>query len=365
MMSTASTTSTRPESTSWVVDLPPDWLACADCGIATPAPPQGSPLLVTATTHARAGDYPGLTSPPPVDVTFTRCDACRARADLAGVLLDAHPRITHSIGSPSVAEHRLGSALVGLAAISRPEPDPATATDLDLRRLLAHLSGPGALARWSARYSPVLALDARLSTAAAHPFAHVTPEQRAALGTGWAACLNERQAAAAPAIDVPLALSRTSAMHEALTGCLLCGVASVRVSAVEVARARGVQAVARQVWSSAAVSLTSLGARRSPALLVGRICPACSRAVEHAESIGPTALLIALSEHLRPGHAITRHLAQSLDVPGLVGWAALAIEGWPPNATPWAHVSPASLARIERDLGTLVGGALLHHTRSS
>lgn len=126
-----------------------------------------------------------------------------------------------------------------------------------------------------------------------------------------AALLHEQIARSAPA-------RRVSAPS---TACLMCGIASVLVSALDLAR--GVQ-----VWWESGT---------------GHLCPACSAAVEHVGALGPTAIERALILHLT-GTAPSGWGDVSLD--GLVGWVALSTAR--PNSSPWEHVAGLDEIRESR-----------------
>ena len=319
------------------VRLPEGFLACAGCGVAVAVDSPGTEV-VRALALRREGT-PNTVGGQEVEVELAVCRTCRALRRHALALARAHPRLTKRIGSQEVAADRLLNALYAVA-VSRGADAALTLEvgEVELHALLAHLTVPGAQARWLARFSPVLAKDANPSTCSPYPWAHVKVGARAALRSAHAAVLRERVAAGAPPVDL--------SPPGPLAGCLVCGVASVRVTALEVARAGGREAAALGVWTGMRALPQALGGRPGPEPLSGDLCPACAAAVQAVGSVGPSAMERSLTAHLRAtGREQEGSRLRSGEVSGLVTWGALVDaaqrRGQPApeaNSRPWDHV---------------------------
>lgn len=311
---------------------------CQACGVAVPLTP-GTPTewrdLPTAT--GRIWRQP-----------FARCPDCSERHDRATALVAALPALSARYGG--VVGDRVESALVVLAVLDRPLPDPATTTRADAERLLRFLAVPGVGVSWMTR-----AVSAP-GHAAPYPFAHVRETDRTGLRSAYANLLGDRLSVSAepvaltpPPIPAPSPTSHTTPVPG---GCLMCGLSVVAVPALVVARAGGREIASRQAWTLHMVPTETLGGRRSPIPLAGHLCPDCDAAAVYVGALGPSALERSLTHFLGLGGTWMEG-ADALT--GLVGWGALVADAHrrtteppAPNPTRWAHVS--NLDMIARDL---------------
>lgn len=316
------------------VSLTDGALACLACGVAVQHPQAESvqKLQPVEREHPPGEPRGRLATAAPPEVAVTLCPTCAVTHSRAVALVVEHPRVAQRIGSRSVAMHRIVSALDALAALAAlgtrvQSADALTRTDDDLVGLLAHLSSPGASARWSFRFAPVTERGADPSAAALSPWGHLTEVQAGVLRDAYAALLasriEPRPVAPPPFVDgddeVP-----------APRGCLMCGIGAV-VSGT------------RDVWAVAAPTPSALGGHGAERVR-GYLCPLCADAVREAESIGPTAMERALLTHLQ----VRSGRMSALELVGLRGWAITGRRQ--PNPTPWAHV--AGLADLADELRT-------------
>ncbi len=308
--------------------LPADHVACLGCGVAVPTPDE--PVHADVLPH---GALPGVVPPPhaPVRrVSFGRCAPCQAIHDRARQMVADRPRLAAALG-PDTAVHRVECGLLALDAVGATAPASADADDLV--RLLAPV---GASVRWLARLSPAPQPGTQITTCTTARWSHLSPEERQRCRTAQAATLRARVARSSPPVSIG---PPKDCRHP---GCLMCGVAAVRVAAVQVEREGGPQVSARTVWRSITTA-NRLGGRPGPDLLRGYLCPACSDAVDAVGAVGPTAMERAVVAHL--GLSAKGPVPPVLD--GLVGWAGLPGDP-PPNAQPWDH---CDLSRVVEAVG--------------
>lgn len=280
---------------------------------------------------------------PLVWVEMARCATCARREEHAAVMVAAAPGVINRCGT--VAVDQLVAALDGLAALG--QPVPPVASPQVVAGLLAHLTEPGRLASWSARVSPHLTASGLDRVAQPAPWAHLTAADRSALRQGHAHLLAERVAALAPPVAVPAPGAGVMA------GCAFCGIGTVNANAVKVLRAGGVGEAQRHEWRTVNVTDThAVGAHPSPGDRSAELalCRPCAAAVDGAGVVGPTALETAFLRHLAStGEANLGALVREHAIPGLAGWAGLALDARKagrapvaPNTKPWAHVRVAS-----------------------
>lgn len=269
-------TTTHPATTA-PSTLPPGWLACAWCGQSVTTADQTPAAEVRVRASGREG-VPRLVGQREVELTFTTCRECRATLATADRLLTDHPALLRRYGT--VVTDRLRCAVMALAVLGQPPDgvDPAAAID--------HLALPGGNAAWSRRFTPVLAADAAVGTAATTRWGHLTPGQLDRLRSDYGAILRARVQRAAPPQRIPPPAT------SALPGCLVCGLAAVTVPASQVAGLGGEEQAADAVWSSATLPI-------GPTRLAGHLCPACADARESAGgAVGPTMAEKSLLAHL-------------------------------------------------------------------
>lgn len=286
--------------------------ACADCGQMAP---EGSPVCERVPGR-KAGGWNGVRVVPGEPVALSRCSSCSGRPAVASRLLaglGSYRRDGLILHGPALREH-LVAALCGLEAAGG-----TTASPDDPRELLSVFEAvpEGLAAARSARWASV-ASD-HPGRCAPGPWAHVPEETRAALRAVSGRLMAVRVAAGAP----PVELAPPSG-----GGCAMCGLASVRVSAAEVARLGGAEAARASAWSA------------------GSLCRPCADAVERAGAMGPTAIERAYlaSGYARGAGGVTA-LRRRIEAGELTvrPWSA---SGAAASSTPWAHMA-AEVARLD------------------
>lgn len=349
------------------VRLGPDDLACAACGVTVRGPLDIASVTWDDPTSAElpggvlSNTSAGLPAEP-----LTTCEECAARRhlahDLSARLLPTGLAMGGVRYGPEHAAELVAAALDVLAALGAPAPSPARLTRDELVIIVRRLAPLGTALGWSSRFAPVRAADARPGTAAPRPWGHVRESTRLGLRRAYVHAMADRLALSAPPVALappPLPPSRSLPVPG---GCLVCGVASVSLPAVQVARAGGREAAARDVWHYASsVAPDSLGGRAGPTRLSGHTCPPCAEAVAHAGAWGPSAreraLLVALG--------LASRWSEGADaLAGAVGWAGLFADAArrsaplpEPNLTPWAHLGDLDELRDRLAAGLALGGA--------
>jgi hypothetical protein len=328
------------------IPLPPGHLACAQCGIAVL---QNGQAPVVAEAFSRADQPPRAPRPTTsplwsLHTEFLQCPACLARDEVADALLDAHPRVRARLGS--AARHQVTCALAGLAVLNHDLAASALPEPV-VMSLLRHLSAPGSMVRWMARFAPVLLSTATPGTCGPWPWSHVRGLARLHLREGYAAVLADRVASGAPPVALrPPEPEAGSAALRLSGACLLCGVGSVRLPAATVLALGGRRSAAHSVWLPLTTTPASLGGPGSAERIAGFACPSCFDAVDIEGAVGPSALERAFIEHLRStGREDDAMKLVSVDVDGLAGWGVLAYvarrRGEPTlaaNRVAWGHI---------------------------
>jgi hypothetical protein len=324
-------------------------LACGDCGCEVTEP---RPETVVSVEFVRSGRV--------TRVPMAQCPTCVARDRHAADQARQHLRLGVTVGqfrhSGSGAERLLIDACVAYEAAG---VEPPTLKAVSPRELLTaqveHLSGQTARLRWRDMVNPLQGLVAdpvrvvEPHTANRERWAHIDEDHRARLRQCAGRVLAQCVALRAP--DAHLTPPDERDPRPAIaTGCLYCGVGSVRLTALEVHRRGGARLAAQDVWTGRAVRPESLGAKRRQAgRVAGWLCPACQRAAETVGSADSVrSVEYALSTFL--GVSSTAASGEELWVPGLQAWGGVVLDGQVPphgvlpNATPWEH-----LPRTERD----------------
>jgi hypothetical protein len=295
--------------------------------------------LETVTAMAeliRVGNGPVVQRDVNVDFPMGLCDVCQARRARATAILDAHERLTHSLGSRFYSENAMDAALIVFDASRLVWKDLLTASDRDVRLALDSLPAAGASVRWSARFAPVKHLGAEPNTAGDARWSHLTGEQQTTLSDAYGALLF-----AASDTPVPTPPPARANGREALNGCLLCGIGMIPAR-----RSMNAWGPLRRGNDS------TLGGRGRSEPHHGYLCPVCRRSMDkHAcQALGMNALQWAFFDHLG---VVPRQFDEDVygrttaELRGLQAWCTLP-DGTPPNATPWAHV-PAQ-ARLREAL---------------
>jgi hypothetical protein len=333
---------TKPET----ITLSNGAMACRDCGCEVTEPSRGTVVPVEFVRAGRVSRVP-----------MAQCSTCAARDHQAAEQAREHLPIGVTVGefrhTGTGAERLLVDAW---AAYEAAGVEPPTGKAVSPRGLLAaqieHMGRETGRLRWRDMANPIQSLVAdpvrvvEPDMASPERWAHVDEDVRARLREGAGRVLAQCVALLAP--DVELAPPDERDPRPAIaTGCLYCGVGSVRMTAHDVRRHGGARQAARDVWAERAARPETLGARRRLASRVsGWLCPGCQRAAEtvgSADSI--RAVEYALSTYL--GVSSTTADGQEIWVSGLQAWGGVVLdrqvtspEGMP-NGAPWEHLSPA------------------------
>jgi hypothetical protein len=279
-------------------------VACRACG--TPCGPDAprETLAVAGRVDPRLGVVEART-----EATFGLCPACADLDAHAARTLDAHPRIRHMIGSPSIGRYRIASAFHGLAAVGAAPAEMYTHDGL--RSLLSRLSVPGAAASWYRRFVPVWQDDAMRDTAAAEPWLHVGTDLRTEIRHQYGDHLADRMP--------PRAVTCPTG------GCAWCGIGSVMAKRTA------------KPWTPHNIAPAGLGGNGPRALRV-HLCPTCESARDAGGSMRSAVL-----DRVDPGREMRRHGPHEPEVQGVRGWALV---GGTPNAEPWAHLDLDGLRAV-------------------
>lgn len=260
-------------------------LACRSCGFAVSVTPTSTPETITGvaweTPQGLSHRLKAMDNWPPPSITVLLCRPCREREESAHL----PPALAARLG-PEVGRERLVAALDGLAALGVTAPDSVSEADL-----IRHMNVPGQHARWIARFVPMGTPGQNRKTAARVPWAHVSQEQRAALRQGYAAVLAAVTARHAPERHLP--------PPSGPPGCLMCGIATVTLTASRVVALGGIEAATNSVWTHRVVTSPAVLGGRGSRPVKGHTCPECTAAIRETGSIGPTASERSYALHLR------------------------------------------------------------------
>lgn len=298
--------------------------ACYSCGI--PSEPGRRPMTFTA--MSMEGQHPALAQRNPPTVEMGECSECRARHELASLLVTGRPNGRDG----TVTTDRLGAALDALAALGKPMPKQGES----IGPLLRHLTTPGSLARWAARYAPTWTKGAKADDANAEAWAHLTAQQRRALREGYSRVLAERVAASAPPVALTPPPAEEGKGSPVEGGCLFCGVPAVAMDAQRVVARGGVEQARAEAWTPTSADATVLGGRTSGRLR-GHLCPDCADSKEAVGSVGAGAIERAYERHMRAtgrGDELPS-LGPDERLSGLRAWAVTARTE---NHEPWQHI---------------------------
>ncbi len=326
---TETTTAATAEAAALTVRLPEGRSACAICGTSSADDGLGDHRMIY-------GNSPAGRPLRDVRVELSRCPDCTARRALAVELVEAHPRLAAALGRER-AEDGCEGMLAALRLIGQPVPD-SSITDANLGVLVRHLATSGlALAHRSVAIPGV---------AAAHPFALVPEADIDSLRRAYSRALAERVARSAPAVRLSPPALPTGTSPGAVqigTGCLVCGVSAVAMSAQQVHRLGGRDAASASVWQRLSTTAAALGAS-GPESVAGFACRECSDAIDEEGAVGPSAIERALVQHLAPD--LAGKLGYGLpQLDGAVGHGALVVKalktGRPlpePGQRRWSHI---------------------------
>lgn len=266
------------------IKLPPGHLACEGCGVASAGPVVDSlPLGPTGRFMAQ----------------YTRCQDCQR--------LDA-----------KASDRRTLTVLYALAVIGVPAPEDPTP-------LVPWMQTVGSAVTWLDPSVPSSEL------CSPHPWAHVTLSQRAQIKEAYLLAMRNRVHLSAPAISLAPPWG---------TACVFCGVGSLPMAPIEVARRGGREHAAEAVWRRVTVQPTSLGLT-GPNMLTGYLCPPCSNAADACGAVGVRARARAFEQYVRAHRSEkeadrVRSMLDHFDQISLPGWAALRVPD--PNPAPWSHI---------------------------
>lgn len=353
MTQTNSESPPTPNQSAEPVVLDGGALPCGDCGQVVAAPDTAMVEKAEMVRNGRA-----------TVVRVAKCPACVERDRTSIVLGQRYLRggVTRD-GRRYTGKDAVTLLIEARAAIDAAgmEPSPVKCAARPAAVLaveIVHLGNAIRGLRWRDRLSPPASLVAdqvplvEPGTANAHPWAHLDDGDRARLRRGFVKMLGDRVALQAPPVAiVPPTVPDEHAGHRGIpvnTGCLYCGVGSVTMTALAVARCGGADAAARSVWTMRQINPAHVGARRGgPTRLLGWLCPACERAAASEGSANSAgALEGALSAFL--GVSRRTMAGDEVWVTGLQGWGALVANALrrdcplpPANLEPWSHLSQA------------------------
>lgn len=280
------------------IPLPVGHLACEVCGVAVPVDVFAE---VIEPRKARRAPY-------------TRCPDCRALHQRAIDLAEEHPFLNSRLGMPVVVD-RIEWTLWALAVIRqsmRAEDVPVMLTRLYTLGQKLGFRGP---------------TERRVCSP--YAWAHVGLSERAALRAAFGAALRDRLALRAEpvVIDCPS------------TACLMCGIAAITRSAIEVSRRGSVGATRLATWRAVMVDRTSLGGSPSPERVEGHVCPDCTQAIDAVGGVGWRACARAVVSFVgRSSPQGAKRLRSMLDgdfPPAVPAWAAV---NRPVGGAPWEHL---------------------------
>lgn len=280
---------------------------------------------------------PAYHAAPPIELAMSVCDACRARRARAVAILDRLPGLAHRIGSRSIGDERVDDALMVCAVLGVADGlDQASGRVVQLAlKNLAFIAGG---LRWSSWFIPTLRLGAPdPNVAVLTPWSHVSEEARQTLRDAYAKNLRSATLSlTATSVPPPVGWNN----HEALPGCLLCGVDHVVVTDRD-----------DRPWGDMyGAQPGTLRGKGSPDLLYGFCCRTCRKAMERhgAQALGLNALDAALGDYLGVEVPDPWSLPPGLDSQRLRVLSLLkawCVTGKPPSTTPWAHLGNLETVR--------------------
>lgn len=348
-------------SASGTVALTGDALACADCGQVVAEPDPAGLVKAERVRRGRA-----------VVVMLATCPSCAERDRAALDLAEQHLSAGVTVGDRRYGGKDAASLLVeawvaldaaGVARSSHgvggPQPGAALAS------LVVNLGSQAGGLRWRDRLNAPASLVAEPvhlvepGTANEAAWGHLDKDDRARLRAGMVQVLAERVARQAPPVALtppevkPGEVGAGGQGVHVTSGCLYCGLHSVTMSALAVLRLGGHSKAARSVWSLRRVTSSTVGGRGG-SLLIGWLCPACTRAADDVGSVSsPRSLEWALVDHL----GLSRHpFGGAVGIAGLRAWGALVADARhrgricpAPNQTSWGHLSEEERGRLAQD----------------
>lgn len=330
-MTTKTLIETEAEHEHATAALPPESLACIDCGVAVALVPGLKPIVVPTTNAPTKG-------PAVVEVKLLRCEGCQRIADSAAAAIGRMPGLAAKLGTEG-AVHRLSSAMFALVLLRQPVPDPDAAT---AAALIRSLSTVGACARWITNLAPVVTVSPK--ACAREPWSHVSDELMDAARSAYAGMLAEKVAAKAS----PVVLAPPNAPDPELArGCLYCGVGALAVGAEEAVRSGGQESARWIAWHPITISTPSaIGAPVSPDPVKGWLCPKCTQAIEDVAVVGQASMEKALRAYLaEAGRSDELRRITGGELSQIASWAGFVLlqrrRGRPvpkPNREPWGHL---------------------------
>lgn len=279
------------------ITLPVGHLACEECGVAVPVD-----VIAEMIEPKKARRTP-----------YTRCPDCRALHQRAVELAEEHPFLISRMGMPVV--DRIQWTLWALAVIGH----KARAGDVAVMLTRLYLLGQKVGFRTST--------ERVRRECSPYPWAHVGLSERAALRAAFGAALRDRLALRAEpvVIDCPS------------TACLVCGIATITRSAIEVSRRGSIGATQLATWRAVLVDQTSLGGPPSPERVEGHVCPDCTVATDEVGAVGYRARGVALVAHVErtQGRDVAAWLHSDLP-PAVPAWAGMGSRA--PSDAHWGHL---------------------------
>lgn len=230
---------------------------------------------------------------------FTRCPDCERLNDLA------------------MGDERTRNSLYALAAVNVPAPKDPTPLVPWMQAIASRVS-------WLNPENPIR------GWCNPYPWAHVSLGYRRQIKEAYLLAMRSRIGLKAAPLDLPPPWGGA---------CLFCGIASVPMAPLEVARRGGRERAAQTIWQGVTAQAKAFGAT-GPDLIDGFVCPTCSEVGSREASVS-RACAKAFEEHAqRNGLRVPTDLFD-LYVDGhpvtVPGWASLG--KITPNAEPWQHIT--------------------------
>jgi len=162
-----------------------------------------------------------------------------------------------------------------------------------------------------------------------YPWAHVSLGHRAKIREAYLLAIRDRIRTSAPALHLPPPWS---------VACLFCGIGTVPMAPLEVARRGGRENAAHKVWRGVIAQPKAFGGR-GPDMIDGFVCPPCSEALDSVGSVNRGCARAferyAQSKGIRVPSDLGDYYANGHPVV-IPGWASLGTTR--PNTEPWAHI---------------------------
>ncbi|KAB2806927.1 hypothetical protein F9L07_28235 [Pimelobacter simplex] len=277
------------------IKLPKGLLACEGCGIAH----DGPAILAIPRSRTYVNAKGEAVEKPIAPLEYTRCPDCTRLNDVAG------------------GDERTRNSLYALAVVQVPAPEDPTP-------LVQWMGTIGGLVSWLNPGEP------SAEHCNPYPWAHVSLGHRRKIKEAYLLAMRSRIDIKAAPLDLPPPWGGA---------CLFCGIGTVPMAPLEVARRGGREYAAQMIWQGVTAQAKAFGAKGRE-ILDGFVCPTCAEVGNREVSVS-RACAKAFEEHAqRNGIRVPTDLFNLYENghPVVVpGWASLG--RITPNAEPWQHVT--------------------------